>query len=72
MRKFMLMLTVVVVSGSVGCASSSNGVVRKDRNEIDSAKIAAVNAWALQRGVKTTWVNPPLKRVAYERAPRND
>ncbi len=72
MRKSIPMLAAVAVFALSGCASTSNEFVRKERNEVDTAKIAAVNAWSIDRGVKTTWVNPPVKRVPYERPDRND
>lgn len=72
MRKFMLMLAVVVVFGMAGCASTSNSVVRKERVEVDKVHVAAVDAVASRRGVQVVWVNPPMKRVAIAAGSRNN
>ena len=71
MQMPMLFVTVVMAC-LAGCANSSSGLVRKDRNESDSQKVVAINAWALRRGASVTWVNPPVKRVALETGARND
>ena len=65
MRRVLFCAVAVVCFGLPGCASTSgsSGLVRSDRNEVDVAQVAAVNALAQRRGVNVTWVNPPVKRV---------
>lgn len=54
----------VVLVALTGCASTSSSRFVDSRNVVDNGKIALVDQIALRRGVQTTWINPPTKRVA--------
>lgn len=70
MRTGYLFVLVVLVFLS-GCASTGSSRFTESRNIVDNGKIALVDEIALRRGVQTTWVNPPTKRVALAET-RND
>jgi hypothetical protein len=56
-------LAVMSCLGLSACAGTGpNGFVRGNPDsDLDQQKIAAVNAWALQRGAHVTWVNYPTR-----------
>ena len=64
MRRMLFCAAAVVCLGLPGCASTSGGSsLVRERFEVDTAHVAAVNALSVRRGVDVTWVNPPIKRV---------
>lgn len=67
MKHAMSLATAGIVLGLSACASTGSGTyARTDRMEVDYEKVALVNALSRSRGVQTTWVNVPLKRVPVE------
>ena len=64
MKFLAISLAVLSCLGLSACAANSgrNGMTRANPvAKVDQGKIAAVNAWALQRGAQVHWVNYPTR-----------
>lgn len=65
MRRLIYCTVALVCLGLPGCATTrgGGGLVKSDRNVIDTEKVAMVNQWSRRTGVFVIWINPPQKRV---------
>jgi hypothetical protein len=69
MRTFLVLLALVFLLGSVGCASSGSSGYRNSLKVTratlrqDQEYIALVERAAARRGVAVEWVNPPFTRT---------
>lgn len=66
-----ILYVALIVAVLPACASTPSNRYAATRSEVDNSKVAIVNQIALRRGVQTTWVNPPTKRVPLAEG-RND
>lgn len=58
-----LLLLCAGVASLVGCASAPT-VTMADRDNVDTAQVAAIERAAMAHGVKVIWVNKPQRRTA--------
>lgn len=65
MRGVTIVMLAVAIVGMAGCSAMTN---RKATVQVDSDRVALINAAARQRGVEVIWVNPPLKKVEAEKS----